>query len=538
MSTSLHTHTHDSDSRFNLLRDAVAATFKHYLDAGHKHLFTTDVSGLWDAYLNSFSDPVERQHHNCHECRRFIEKYFGLVVINELGNTWPAFIPTPETAIVPVEYAASINNIFKRVCAAKVTGVFISNEKRWGIPKTGDWTHFSVTPPKSMIFDSKVKTPFQAMAEARENYAMLMRACADFKDGTISAAISMVNSGVLDRSDKFKGHLEWFRDAKGTISQRGRQGRNKAWLAVASAPAGWRNVRSGVIGSLLEDLQDKDLSNEDVKRRFNAKLDPLKYQRPEKTSEGNLDAAEKLIAKLGLQNSLRRRFARLEDMRPIWTPTKGQPETSEGGVFGALRKSAKNEGIAIGAQTMTWGKFSSKFLNNAAKIEFETNRTPGNYCGVLTAADPDAPPIIRWDSPENRNPVSWYVYSGGSHPHQWGLSTETWVEVTGISRLPCDRDLPQGVFNLQFADGVILHLASARDQRNRSAGLFPEILISELHPIRATMEAFSRANPAEGDDEATANGYMLSGGKRYSMCRLRVTDKSGNTLLVTIDRWD
>jgi hypothetical protein len=47
-------------------------------------LFTTDVDGLWDAYLTSFDD-AHRQHHNCHACRHFIERWAGLVTIDERG---------------------------------------------------------------------------------------------------------------------------------------------------------------------------------------------------------------------------------------------------------------------------------------------------------------------------------------------------------------------------------------------------------------------------------------------------------------------
>src|SRR5690606_23539602 len=56
--------------------------------SGHHPVFTTDVIGLWDAYLASF--PAEsRQYHNCNCCRSFIERYGGLVTIDHDGLTTP-----------------------------------------------------------------------------------------------------------------------------------------------------------------------------------------------------------------------------------------------------------------------------------------------------------------------------------------------------------------------------------------------------------------------------------------------------------------
>ena len=49
-------------------------------------LFTTDTKGLWEAYLDSFPTYQERQTHNCRCCRRFLEKFGGLVQLNSRGG--------------------------------------------------------------------------------------------------------------------------------------------------------------------------------------------------------------------------------------------------------------------------------------------------------------------------------------------------------------------------------------------------------------------------------------------------------------------
>jgi len=47
-------------------------------------LFTTDVDQdeLWLAYLSGFPNADDRQHHTCHACRQFIQRFGGLVTID------------------------------------------------------------------------------------------------------------------------------------------------------------------------------------------------------------------------------------------------------------------------------------------------------------------------------------------------------------------------------------------------------------------------------------------------------------------------
>src|SRR5690606_7921028 len=78
------THEHD----YSALLDSVRQSFQAIIGGIQGGLFMTDAEGLNDLYLDSL--PSERQVHNCHACRRFIEVYGGLVAINDEGETVPA----------------------------------------------------------------------------------------------------------------------------------------------------------------------------------------------------------------------------------------------------------------------------------------------------------------------------------------------------------------------------------------------------------------------------------------------------------------
>lgn len=152
---------------------------------------------------------------------------------------------------------------------------------------------------------------------------------------------------------------------------------------------------------------------------------------------------------------------------------------------------------------------------------------------MTTAANADAPPIIKWDREDERNPVAWYVYHNGSPAPQWRLANGSWAKVTAITPSPS----MWGSRPMSFlGNGVVLVLDGAIDtQTNSGNALFPEILREELHGARATIEAYSRSAIISGREEASACGYHV--GKGAADCTLRVLAK-GSWSPYRIDRWD
>ncbi|XYD09857.1 hypothetical protein R1A27_04725 [Methylobacterium sp. NMS12] len=82
---------------------------------------------------------------------------------------------------------------------------------------------------------------------------------------------------------------------------------------------------------------------------------------------------------------------------------------------------------------------------------------------------------------------------------------------------------------------ALLVLRGARDQREPGLCLFPETLRSDLHGIRAVVEAYSRTRQIEGREASDANGLVV--GRGDGRHRIRVADATG-TACYRIDRWD
>lgn len=507
--------------------------FLALVENGKSPLFTTDAEGLWEAYIGSFPES-ERQYHNCNACRHFVSRFGGLVTIDESGSITSAF--WDEYTAQGID-RAGILAMAKILRKAKVTGVFLSSELTLGIPRTGLWIHLSVTLPKSMLFRPTLHTAGQVMAEKREDYRNVSRALGEFSLPMLEQALTLLNSDALYRSEKVIGPAQWLHDlhvARNEVKGPNAKA-NVTWKAIATAPAGFCHPRSSMIGTLLEDIA-AGMDFDDVSRRFKAKMHPLQYQRPQAApAAGNIAAAEKIVAQLGVAGALRRRYARIDEVEALWSPKPAQAQPANEGVFGHLKAKGMpvtRGDMSIPAQTMTWDKFSRTVLPTADAIEFYTPAND-NFTAFLTAADPDAPAILQWDSEEARNPVSWYVWHGGSSPSQYGLKANTFNKVSAVTLKP---SMWHGAKSSNQGEGVVFLLEGARETRKAGLALFPECLKSEFHGIRSTIEAYSRRGEPEGIENSSACGVMLSKGKTWN-ARVRVTTK-GQTVEYKLDRWD
>jgi hypothetical protein len=526
---------HDYDRYVERVQDR----FRRNTADGKEPLFTTDVDrdALWTAYLEAFPTE-ERQYHNCSACRGFIKTIGALVTIGTDGRTAPAAWDAEDA---PELYRTSVEAMLRLIRRAKVTGVWLSSESPWGKPLTRrpvdrPWRHFAVTPPKSMVYVKTVLTARQKMAERREDFGQVQRALEEFSAATVQQAVTLLKTDSLYRSEKVLGPAQFLADLHAAIEANKGNRANTVWRAIAAAPAGFCHPRSSMVGTLLEDIA-AGLSFEDASRKFRDKMHPLQYQRPQAApSAGAIAAAEKRIAELGAAGSLARRFARLEEVEALWKPAAVEAPKASGSVFGHLVPKGEAEPtMTVPAQTMTWDKFSRTVLPTAKAIELLAPNI-GNYSALLTAVNADAPPILQWDSEERRNPVSWYVYNGGSAAPQWGVVGGQWTKVTAVTLQPSQW---YGAKLSHQGESVLFLLDGAKDSRGAyaGAGLFPEILKSEFHAMRSTIEAFSRSAKLEGYEEATACGLRMQKGSREDI-RLRVTDGTGTRLEYRLDRWD
>jgi hypothetical protein len=519
-------HNHEAD--YSALLESVRATFFKIATADSRVLFRTDAAGLFDIYLNCLPKN-QRQHHNCHACKKFIETYGGLVTIGPDGITIPVMW---DRAQAPDLYQESFGEMSKRVKRARVVSPFWSKLTTWGSPVTGEWTHFSVVAPKSFVHQSGLLTAGQRMAAMKESFKNVSVALADVKPAVLDEVLRVFESNAVQGADRFIGPVKWLRDLQDR--PKGKAGENMLWLAVATAPEGFLHPRASVVWPLVEAIEAGE-GFASVKAKFDAMTEPLRYQRPQVApSVGNVQQAEKIVAQLGIASALERSFARLEDLKTItWSPVPSKDVPVAESVFGHLKtKESVKETVRpldLPAQTVTLEKFIRTVLPVAEQIEMRVPEV-GGFTAFTTAAIDDALPILKWDKAEERNPVAWYTYPGGSTARHWGLSAGL-VTVTAIVPFPTNAKMPF------LHQGYLFVLKGCVDSNTSSGnGLFPECLNQELFAVRSTIEAYSRGKELQGREMASVCGWdMRKGG--HCAAHVRVLS-DGHWNEYHIDRWD
>lgn len=529
-----------ADDRYDEFLASVRTRFAEQ-DPGEFDLFTVDTDGLFEVFLGELPPDLVAEN-TCGTCRAFVRRYGGLVTIGPDGTAESVLWHGDGT---PPMYAKAVAALAEVVENRPVTSVFRSAERAWGAGEAGGWTHLSVTPPAELIFSaSGLYTARQYAAAKREDRVTLERALAEFPHEVVKKAVALLRTEQLYRSDAVLGAGSWLLAlherlasvrGKGVVARRQRE--NLLWLATASAPAGYCHVKSGMIGTLLTDLAD-GLAHADVTRRFAEKMHPLQYRRPTAAPTDQMIArAERVIGELRAAGSLERRFARLADVHPMWSPAVVDAAPAEG-VFGHLKPARKQRAATDldgDPVVITWEKFARTVLPGAEHIEFSVPEGKAGYGAMVTAADADAPPIVQWDRPDRRNPVTWYVYVNGSPATQWGLRAGKFHDVTAVVAHPATWHVEADTTHREQA--VLFALAGATDTTyTKGAGFFPEFLSSELHEIRKTLEAYAKDAVVADRDAAEVCGLLVSKGGALNHT-FRVTS-GGIRTRYTLDRWD
>lgn len=496
-------------------------------------LFNTDAEDLFNLYIKYIPNGYKR-YYDCNTCKKFFNTFGGLVTVDKDGHTKSVLW---EDEHAPEFFKLSVKALKDKVKASKITSVFYHNTKSLGVVSSGGWPHFAITNFKS-IHKDKLKTPFQKSAEKTQDFETISRALDEFKLSTLNTAIQIAKSEALYRGETILGMAKWLQELKRESDRVAKCRKNNViWKAIATAPAGFCHPRSSVLGSLLEDI-DAGYPFDTVKAKFDAKMNPAKYQRPQAApTVGNINQAEKIFEKLNLKDSLKRRFAVMDDIQVFVWKTKpsyaAKAVKPKKGIFSNLVPETNHSDYTMPAITITMEKFKRTVLPEAKKIKVFVRNTLSSFTALVTAKYPDAEPILKWDVPEFRNPVSTYSYIRGSFPTDWALEPETFIDCLCIVPSP-------NTWNPKIPatrNGMLFVLAGAKDLRyTRELCLFPEDLKSELHPVRSTIEAYSKSGKLEAVSQPVCGLYCSATNKAWDL-KVKVTTKDSEQIYI-IDRWD
>ena len=396
-----------------MFKDLKQLVQKRYeqLAKDQQHIFYKDVDRdkVWDIYLSGFKDDAIRQSNNCNCCKSFLRQFSGICFIDsnfKVQSIWG--FPIEQ---VDEEYNYSMNLVRDYIASLPITNVFLPESKIIGTLRNFDnekkvfWEHFSlelgdVTLTRAADRDSKAGL-------LRIGKQTLKRALDELTIDSLETMLELTAQNSLYRGQEFKNLVHGFLLLKREYNQLTHGKDEFCWLQSLKTPH-FNGIRGSAIGTFLEDLS-VGIELDDAVKRYEVKVAPSNYKRPTAlVTPRMVEEVKKKIEELGFMESLERRFAVSTDLNInnlLFTDRSSEMTD----IFADMQKDtlvnpktfSKTEEISI-------VDFIKNVLPSAKTVEVLTeNKHLPNLVSLITAVNPDAPTMFKWN-----NPFSW-SYTGG-----------------------------------------------------------------------------------------------------------------------------
>lgn len=392
---------------FGNLKRLVEARFKQMQGTGQLFVSKADPDELYRTYLASFPDgtnPIfrERAEHDCSACRRFIRQAGGVLTIinNELVSIWDV--------VTGDDYQPVANAMSKLVKDAGIDTIYLNY-----LPEVGVDHHFETingTSVKWEHFYQKLDSKFvvrkddlgQRTGQARTNYQTLKRSLTEITAEAISIVRDLIAQNILYRGAEHTGII----NTLVTTSQNYKKAENKeAFLWKTSLTLGQASAfRNTVIGTLLTDISE-GVDLEVAVKQFEFKVAPENYKRTTAIITKKMIAeAEAKVQELGLEQSLHRRFATIDDLNINNVLFASRQSAQLMGAFDKLAATTADTVPSLDKLTaIPIQNFIDEVIPTASKIEvFLESRHQANLVSLIAPVYGDAPNLMKWG-----NNFSW-----------------------------------------------------------------------------------------------------------------------------------
>lgn len=367
------------------------------LKGSFSEFYKVDCPEIFDDYLNAFpegTNPIfrERTEHDCQCCKQFIRNLGAIIAIKDgqIYTVWQGLIGISDT------YATVAEEMDRIVRSSPILSVFRTEELSFGHEKNFDsyaaitWFHFyGNTPPRCIS-----RSPGEDIGRISSAFSVFKRGLEIIKSSDLDEIITLIDDNQIYRGEEHRKSVAEFRSLK-----RGYERANNkelyAWEHVGSPAARFKNT---VIGTLAVDLSE-GVERERAVKSFESKVAPANYKRPKALITPRMikDAVATLNS-LGLEDSISRRFASIEDMSVndiifIDNDVRGR---AKGGLTDLLMEEVrpmtpKSKGKKIGIEQF--------IAMRSKRIELVLeNRHLNNFVSITAPAIPDSPSLFKWDN--------------------------------------------------------------------------------------------------------------------------------------------
>lgn len=281
--------------------------------AKNDELFVVELPDIFDIYLNAFpegTNPIfrERAEHDCNCCKHFIRNIGKVVAISsgQVITVWDV-----EGLEHPYDVVAKA--VGDAVRSAAIFSVFRTKESSYSHEKNLDnhdpsiiWYHFYAKVPSKFIHQQ----PGSIKGSFASTFQVFKRGLNEIRQDDLQTVLDLIKDNALYRGREFEKSVKEFKELQKQYIEAGSTDAF-VWENIRKSCAGFRNT---VIGTLLTDLASGDDIEVAVKK-FEAKVAPVNYKRPTALiTPKMIEKAVDTLRSLGLEDAIKRRLARIEDL--------------------------------------------------------------------------------------------------------------------------------------------------------------------------------------------------------------------------------
>jgi len=388
------------------------------LGAEFDNLYVLDIQPdlLWETYLESFPPQFnqvfrERRAHDCSTCRHVVKAVGALVAIDDMFNVVSVWDFDPDDdEYQPVVYAMRklLDKEIDRVFLSKVTNIGTrANIEELDNGDLLEWNHLHIDIPHRYV----TQDVGAEMEKKRALKHVFGRSLSEIGPEAVQTTLDLIEEGNLIRGDEWKGPLTHFQTLQNEYLQLSERKKGRfVWRVSASVGPAIAKIRNHSIGTLLTDLSD-GLDVEQAIRKWESVMAPANYKRPKAVFTARMvEQAKQVVAELGLEDSLYRRFAILSDLtinNVLWANRNANKGGGRLSMFDELKDTVPvNMAQVERAPAMGIDEFMER-LDEVKSLELLfTSQHQGSLVSLIAPEYPDAAPLFKWG-----NNFSW-AYNG------------------------------------------------------------------------------------------------------------------------------
>lgn len=403
-------------SNFIKFRDAVNAQIEK-MENSDSGLFKThiDKGVIWSTYLGAFpegSNPIymENTVHDCNCCKDFIRDLGRAVSINknnEIETCWDINIDDTVYQSVADALAQYVREqVIASVYVASSLSLHVKENFSQDPNKMDKFSHFyySLSPkyqPKS--------NAAELMGASHNNFNVLKRGLSELTVDSLENILNLIQDNNLYLGEQNLQRVSDFLKLKKEF-EKVDESKKDAFV--------WRNIskhpsvvlfRNSVIGTLAVDMSE-GVSLEAAVALYEKKVAPDNYKRSKSiVTKQMIESAQKKVEELGLEDSLERCHAKLDDItinNVIWADTETTAKLNKT-VFDRMFAEATVNNKVDTATNIGLLDFIEKVVPSSESVRlYLEGKHTNNLVSLVAPKYKDAKNIMKWD-----NGFSW-SYNG------------------------------------------------------------------------------------------------------------------------------